>query len=586
MFYVRAVCLKSPFPAASTNLGKLLGRLAGLAEPEKDRAAKVTQHTFVPVFLRLHGLLHHAQRLRQAVRLGGLLCDSLTSLVVSEALSTWQLLQIITVNMWAWQLATPSQHGELSKEERLVGGVVAHCQAALLAAAILPVYTLKKGEQLLDYFALPAARLLLEWVRAQPAVLRERGFTSRPQLWPGLARLLNEVAPLQAGADTTELRDFPLPEDYDLQAFSPLQSALTRLDMRQVGRGTAPDPARLAVLRCVRLTELGHALTRTAPPLLRWDGQQFQAAEADWGDEREEPSELAEQLAALELGSDSSEESDAGPVPVWDESETVAGQQKPSGILKPAPGLGSPSPTSSASPICRPRPAPRNVAMAAILARAAAGQDETGGEGRKVMFRTPSPGSHSTGTTDSQQDDLPVPLLPPLPPLAPRPRRVWSPPPPAPARPKISVDSLDFSVPPPSLHSNVRPPALFSPPGLPAPAESQWPPVFPGRERPVPVEERLGPGMFAQGAEFSAWAGLPEPPAQSWPSPVPPSGGQQSQWPSLGQASQPSQSYSLFSPSGWPGPLLSSPQQPGQPGGFGTGPSPLERLLHQHKNDN
>ena len=81
MFYVRAVCLKSPFPAASTNLGKLLGRLAGLAEPEKERAAKVTQHTFVPVFLRLHGLLHHAQRLRQAVRLGGLLCDSLTSLV-------------------------------------------------------------------------------------------------------------------------------------------------------------------------------------------------------------------------------------------------------------------------------------------------------------------------------------------------------------------------------------------------------------------------------------------------------------------------------------------------------------------------
>ena len=57
------------------------------------------------------------------------------------------------------------------------------------------------------------------------------------------------------------------------------------------------------------------------------------------------------------------------------------------------------------------------------------------------------------------------------------------------------------------------------------------------------------------------------------------------------------QSYSLFSPSAWPGPLLSSPsvgpaaRSPG-PGNLGDnnvpmfgagvgGPSPLERLLHQ-----
>jgi hypothetical protein len=36
--------------------------------------------------------------------------------------------------------------------------------------------------------ALPAARLVVEWVSAHPSALQERGFTARPQIWPGLAR--------------------------------------------------------------------------------------------------------------------------------------------------------------------------------------------------------------------------------------------------------------------------------------------------------------------------------------------------------------------------------------------------------------
>ena len=44
------------------------------------------------------------------------------------------------------------------------------------------------GTKLLDYVALPGARLVVEWVWSHPAALHQRGFTARPQIWPGLAR--------------------------------------------------------------------------------------------------------------------------------------------------------------------------------------------------------------------------------------------------------------------------------------------------------------------------------------------------------------------------------------------------------------
>ena len=266
-FYVRAICLKYPFPAASTNLAKMLTKLAGF---EWDKPGRVTKQLFVPLFLKLHGLLHHAEKLRQAVKISNSLAESLTSLVVSDSLSTWQLLQVININMWAYHQVTSEQehHGHFSKEERLVSGVVAGLQAALLSSCLLPVYTMQQGTQLLDYFALPAVRILLEWVQCQPLVLRERGFTTRPQIWPGLARLLNEVRPLIAEFDSSRLKDYPLPEDYDMQAFTPLQTLLARYNMKQVLKGETLDKDSLARLRCARMVNIGLALSRQSPAVI------------------------------------------------------------------------------------------------------------------------------------------------------------------------------------------------------------------------------------------------------------------------------------------------------------------------------
>ena len=725
-FYVRAVCLKYPFPAATTNLGKMLGKLGGLGvegAPEKDRTAKVTQHTFIPLFLRMHGLLHHAQKLRQAVKMSLLLAESLTSLVVSESLSTWQLLQVITVNMWAWEQVMPRTNQanteQLSKEERLVAGVVASCQAAILSATLLPVYTLKKGPQLLDYFALPATRLLLEWVTSHPAILRERGFTTRPQIWPGLARLLNEVKPLIGDFDPNDLKDYPLPEDYDLQAFGPLVSNLAKYNMKQVLKGAIQDQDKLAVLRCIRLTEVGMKLTKLSPQVLRFSSEEgeFVAVEAEWLEMGEDPEVLVEEIEMLE-DIDSSEDDSDSPVPVW---ENLADTDKTKGILKTASDPSPASPISTPSPVTpRPKPPQRNVAMAAILKRAGLASSNPSPEleqpttdSKKVMFKTPSPSNSQASTADScsqisasqEQDDV-VPLLPnPPPPKGGKAKRSWSPTPPSTtlARSKISVEQLDFTVPPPSLHSNVRPPALFSPPpqsgrqpvsGIQPLRGGEGRDGFPGAEYSQGVGDRFAgtevfninrdmgnltmadnnwsrpeehqrldfpannlPGPGALGPMFPNSNLRPGPPSPTKnsspahnpllqllssvdrPSSLGPLGagpvGSQSMfsrsgpagsvtpynntWPSphqvAGHPPHPDQqgppapqAYSLFSPSAWPGPLLSSPNlsnspshsvnsshsspqrgAPAPPGGnmqmFGGGPSPLERLLHQARNE-
>ena len=90
-FYVRAICLKYPFPAASTNLSKMLGKLM---TSDTDKPGKMTIQMFISMFLKLHGLLHHAEKLRQVVKICNVLSESLTSLIVSDSLSTWQLLQV------------------------------------------------------------------------------------------------------------------------------------------------------------------------------------------------------------------------------------------------------------------------------------------------------------------------------------------------------------------------------------------------------------------------------------------------------------------------------------------------------------
>jgi len=493
-FYVRAVCLSFPFPAACINLSKLLARLAGIDDAEdrtlRERTAKVTQHTFIPLFLRIQGLLHHASHLRQCVRWTNLLTEALTSLVATDSLSTWQLLQMTSINMWVWQRASPAlDTEEVSREERLTLGLCADLQAAILTATLLPVYTVKKGDQLLEYSALPAVRVLLEWIILHPAVLSEGGFTSRGQIWPGLARLLNEVQLLAKDFDPTNLNDFPLPEEYDLQAFKPLLPSLSGYNYKLVNNGPIINKEELAMLRFTRLLAIGDQLTRPPFSLLTRDvvtgstgsatteSGATESATGEWRPvEKQHPQgedleELAESLESEKGDMESSEDEDEDSASIqWEEQQTDSSARS---ILK-SKGKDQIETSSSNAPRYRAR---QNVAMAAIM-RANQDQDQnqnTQEKGeqeedkeKRVMFKVPSPAPHTrqespveeeTRITSNTSKAVITDLMANSTGLG-LGGGVVSGDPVKPPVSQMSVKEMDFSRPPPSLHSNYRPPQL------------------------------------------------------------------------------------------------------------------------------
>ncbi|CAG2067824.1 unnamed protein product [Timema podura] len=118
---------------------------------------------------------------------------------------------------------------QLSADEQRVKCLVTDLLAGSLSAYLLPVYTLKEGDPLIDYFALPAIKLTLDWIRMKPDVLLDSAFTTRLQIWPSLCKLLNGVQLSLADFMADTYKYVPLPEDQDLQGFIPLEKALGKL---------------------------------------------------------------------------------------------------------------------------------------------------------------------------------------------------------------------------------------------------------------------------------------------------------------------------------------------------------------------
>ena len=180
------------------------------------------EKAFLANALRFVALLHHATKLKtSARRVCNGLNESLTSIVAAESLSTWQTIQIVTLDMFLMHRITEESPAG-SEDERAVVALVCEAISGMLSAFLLPVYTLKQGASLLDYFALPATKIILDWIVLNPTVLEERGFLKRLQIWPSLCRVLNNLSDLLAEQDTDEesiadIDEYPLPEDHDLQ---------------------------------------------------------------------------------------------------------------------------------------------------------------------------------------------------------------------------------------------------------------------------------------------------------------------------------------------------------------------------------
>jgi len=441
--YVRSVAVRHFFPAAATNLSRTLNKSAE-EQLNVDGRNKLSVSEYVAVFLKLHGLLHSSSDLQEAEKYVKTLTTTLTAHVATESLTSWKLVQMLAINLFALhhagscvdsdKLMTFSDD-QLSIDEQRVKHLVLDLMAGSLSVYLLPVYTLKEGDALLEYFALPAIKLTLDWIRLDPKVLQHSAFTSRLQIWPSLCKLLNGLQKAVADFTADKYSYLPLPEDRDLQGFIPLEKSFS--DLRFSCHDWKLDPVSLSKLRANRILEFGtwllkqdnsHLVTRRSSPSTDESSMMFEAV----GGQQVPPGDLIRELEELSLtklpspapSDTNSWGSAATGTSTPDDSLLIVGPHSPppadherrAGILKPQGSLekarekeaaevvwnhnqnhGGPSVTKRGR---------QNVAMQAIMRKSVFLREQESSrnlEAKQVTFKSPSP-SASPGSSQGAEN--------------------------------------------------------------------------------------------------------------------------------------------------------------------------------------
>ncbi|XP_014483239.1 PREDICTED: protein SMG7-like isoform X2 [Dinoponera quadriceps] len=216
--YARSVAVKHPFPVATANLAKTLSSALNDKSFNIDGKTKLSSQEYIAVFLKLHGIIHNFGDLKLACAYSKLLTETLTALVATESFSSWMLIQMLVINLYALQHAAGIvadnaellKNEHLSNDEKLARDCILDLIAGTLSALLLPVYTIK--DSIIDYFALPSNAAV------------------------------------------------PLPEDRDLQGFLPLERSFESL--RFTNTDLEGDIVTLNKLRAVRILHLGRCLAQ------------------------------------------------------------------------------------------------------------------------------------------------------------------------------------------------------------------------------------------------------------------------------------------------------------------------------------
>ncbi|XP_076756176.1 uncharacterized protein LOC143426524 [Xylocopa sonorina] len=266
--YTRSVAVKHPFPVATTNLAKTLSSALNDTSLNIEGKTKLTSQEYIAVFLKLHGVIHNLGDLKIASTYAKLLTETLTALVATESFTSWMLVQMFVINLYALEHTTTVVIGsatteslkneQLTSDEKVARDCILDLIAGSLSALLLPVYTIKNS--IIEYFALPSIKLCLDWINTKPTVLEELAFTSRLQIWPSLCVLLNALQNCVADFAYDQYIKVPLPEDRDLQGFLPLEKSFECLKFTNTDLEDNIDASNK--LRAVRILRLGHCLAQ------------------------------------------------------------------------------------------------------------------------------------------------------------------------------------------------------------------------------------------------------------------------------------------------------------------------------------
>ncbi|KYQ57660.1 Protein SMG7 [Trachymyrmex zeteki] len=409
--YARSVAVKHPFPVATANLATTLSSALNDKSFNIDGKIKLNSQEYVTVFLKLHGIVHILGDLKLACSYSKQLTETLTALVATESFSSWMLVQMLVINLYALQhtAGIGTDNVELLKNEQMVNDkklardCILDLIAGTLSALLLPVYTMKNS--IIEYFALPSIKLCLDWINIKPTVLEEVAFTSRLQIWPSLCVLLNALQNCVVDFKYDEYVAVPLPEDRDLQGFLPLEKSFENL--RFTNTALEGDIATLNKLRAVRILHLGHCFAQyqingSTPISIMTEEKTGDNKFTSMSNGTGPSNELMKELEELSLNKDKQLDTSMSPVlseaassksSVETDLEILADKKIFQGILKPQGSLErnrdssvntaetSNSEVNSLPCARKPR---QNIAMQAIMRRAE-------NEQKQVTFKNVSP---------------------------------------------------------------------------------------------------------------------------------------------------------------------------------------------------
>ena len=139
---------------------------------------------FINKFLLCQAYLHSAVKLKKAKEAAIELCSHLNELVASESVKVKEMIKCIAILLFHLDQSSivqddQEQTSSCSTEEKFIYVVQTGVLAGFLNAFLLPVHTVKQGQALMDFMALPLIKLILDWIILNPSVLNQPGFLSR-----------------------------------------------------------------------------------------------------------------------------------------------------------------------------------------------------------------------------------------------------------------------------------------------------------------------------------------------------------------------------------------------------------------------
>lgn len=230
-YYIRGICLKNPFPASTTNLISVLTTAIDKDSSSEKIQTKMTVNEFIQLFLCAHGYFHTVTDLKQAKLAVKSLNSVMTALVATQSFKNHELIKITIINLYA--LSCLDKNEDFTKDELVVKELIVELIAGSLSAFLMPVYTLKDDDTLLEYHALPAVKFLMYFLSNKPEYLKSKMFKEWMQIWPSLCKLINAAQDLLKGFNYNKYLKCSLREDIDLEGFLPLSENLNSLEIKQ-----------------------------------------------------------------------------------------------------------------------------------------------------------------------------------------------------------------------------------------------------------------------------------------------------------------------------------------------------------------